>query len=89
MYVSLHTRFSVLLIHVSQVQEKLEKLDPPPPDAPRPRAEDLYEILCNDVVLPLDMSIAAVRQFVWRNSNELTMCYRRNRAMVAYRTKGH
>ncbi|KAF7356603.1 WD-REPEATS-REGION domain-containing protein [Mycena venus] len=34
---------------------------------------------------PLDMSIAAVRQFVWRQSTELTMCYRRNREMSAYR----
>jgi WD repeat-containing protein 48 len=68
------------------VQEKLEKMDhPTPSDAPRPRAEDLYEILCNDVVLPLDMSIAAVRQYVWRQSTELTMCYRRNREMAAYR----
>ncbi|KAJ7252791.1 hypothetical protein B0H12DRAFT_1233874 [Mycena haematopus] len=70
---------------VAHVQEKLEKIDPPPLAAPRPRAEDLYEILCNDVVLPLDMSIAAVRQYVWRQSTELTMCYRRNRDMVAYR----
>ncbi|KAJ7765499.1 hypothetical protein DFH07DRAFT_737719 [Mycena maculata] len=69
----------------AQVQEKLERIDPPPTDAPRPRAEDLYEILCNDVVLPLDMSIAAVRQYVWRQSTELTMCYRRNREMAAYR----
>ncbi|KAJ7694914.1 hypothetical protein B0H14DRAFT_3043239 [Mycena olivaceomarginata] len=71
---------------VAHVQEKLEKMDhPTPSDAPRPRAEDLYEILCNDVVLPLDMSIAAVRQYVWRQSTELTMCYRRNREMAAYR----
>ncbi|CCL98378.1 uncharacterized protein FIBRA_00373 [Fibroporia radiculosa] len=43
----------------------------------RPRAEDLYEIVCNDVVLPLDMTLAAVRQFVWRQSAELSMYYRR------------
>ncbi|KAJ7504339.1 hypothetical protein B0H11DRAFT_1981747 [Mycena galericulata] len=75
-------RVRKLVLHV---QEKLEKIDPPRADAPRPRAEDLYEILCNDVVLPLDMSIAAVRQYVWRQSTELTMCYRRNREMTAYR----
>jgi Domain of unknown function (DUF3337) len=40
-------------------------------------AEDMYEILCNDIVLPLDMTLAAVRQFVWRQSSELTMHYRR------------
>ncbi|KAI0659996.1 hypothetical protein C8Q70DRAFT_977330 [Cubamyces menziesii] len=44
---------------------------------PRPKAEEQYEILCNDVVLPLDMTLAAVRQFVWRQSAELVMHYRR------------
>ncbi|OBZ73445.1 hypothetical protein A0H81_07251 [Grifola frondosa] len=43
----------------------------------RPRAEDMYEVLCNDVVLPLDMTLAAVRQYVWRQAAELTMYYRR------------
>ncbi|PCH34582.1 hypothetical protein WOLCODRAFT_27311 [Wolfiporia cocos MD-104 SS10] len=43
----------------------------------RPRAEDLYEIVCNDVVLPLDMTLAAVRQFIWRQPGELAMYYRR------------
>ena len=42
-----------------------------------PKAEDLYEILCNDVVLPLDMTLATVRQFIWRQSTELVMYYRR------------
>jgi len=43
----------------------------------RTRAEELYEIVCNDVVLPLDMTLAAVRQFVWRQAGELSMYYRR------------
>lgn len=43
----------------------------------RPKAEDLYEILCGDVVLPLDMTLAVVRQFVWRQAAELIMYYRR------------
>ncbi|EIW53101.1 uncharacterized protein TRAVEDRAFT_32004 [Trametes versicolor FP-101664 SS1] len=47
----------------------------------RVRPEDQYEILCNDVVLPLDMTLAAVRQFVWRQSAELVMHYRRKRAL--------
>ncbi|KAJ7066614.1 hypothetical protein C8F01DRAFT_1123933 [Mycena amicta] len=68
------------------VQEKLEKLDPQPADPPRARPEDLYEILCNDLVLPLDMSIAAVRQYVWRQSAELTMHYRRQRPRSTSRT---
>ncbi|KZT64082.1 WD40 repeat-like protein [Daedalea quercina L-15889] len=46
-------------------------------DEHRPRAEDLYEIVCNDIVLPLDMTLAAVRQFVWRQGGELSMYYRR------------
>lgn len=44
---------------------------------PKPRAEDVYEILCNDAVLPLDMTLAAVRQFIWRSAGELVMHYRR------------
>ena len=43
----------------------------------RPRPEDSFEILCNDMVLPLDMTLAAVRQFIWRSSGELVMHYRR------------
>lgn len=46
-------------------------------DQVKPRAEDMYEILCNDLLLPLDMTLAAVRQFVWKQNGELTMHYRR------------
>ena len=49
----------------------------PPPSPPKPRAEDMYEILCNDLVLPYDMTLAAIRQFVWKQSSELVMHYRR------------
>jgi WD repeat-containing protein 48 len=42
-----------------------------------PRAEDIYEILCNDTVMPLGMSLAAIRQYVWKQSAELIMHYRR------------
>lgn len=38
-----------------------------------------YEILCNEMVLPLTMTLAAVRQFVWKQSSELVMHYRRKR----------
>ncbi|KZV64544.1 hypothetical protein PENSPDRAFT_639534 [Peniophora sp. CONT] len=41
--------------------------------------EESWEILCVDKVLPLDMTLAAVRQFVWRQSGELVMHYRRRR----------
>ncbi|KAJ7591000.1 hypothetical protein C8J56DRAFT_1003600 [Mycena floridula] len=41
------------------------------------RAEDLYEVLCNEVLLPLDMTLAVARQYVWRQSTELVIHYRR------------
>ncbi|KAH7917849.1 WD40 repeat-like protein [Leucogyrophana mollusca] len=42
----------------------------------RAKAEDTYEILCNDTVLSLDTTLAAVRQFFWKQSAELVMHYR-------------
>lgn len=58
--------------------DALGRSPPAAPSKPRgPRAEDIYEILCNDVVLPLDMTLAAVRQYIWRQAPELTMYYRR------------
>ncbi|KAI0347571.1 WD40 repeat-like protein [Trametopsis cervina] len=41
-----------------------------------PKAEDKYEILCDSAILPLNMTLAAVRQYVWRSSEELIMYYR-------------
>ncbi|KAG8753415.1 hypothetical protein FRC12_011551 [Ceratobasidium sp. 428] len=35
-----------------------------------------YEILCNEQVLNIGATLAAVRQYVWRNSGELVMHYR-------------
>ncbi|KAI0052794.1 WD40 repeat-like protein [Auriscalpium vulgare] len=49
----------------------------------RPRPEDAWEILCNDQLLPLDMTLAAVRQYAWRQAGELTMHYRRRRPSPA------
>ncbi|KAG6376178.1 hypothetical protein JVT61DRAFT_2152 [Boletus reticuloceps] len=48
----------------------------PSGNAFRIQAEETYEILCNDTVLSLDMILAAVRQYFWRQSSELTMYYR-------------
>lgn len=45
----------------------------------RPLAEEIYELLCNDTVLPLGMTLAAVRQYVWKSSAELVMVYRRKK----------
>ncbi|KAG1749376.1 hypothetical protein EDD22DRAFT_981841 [Suillus occidentalis] len=74
------------LIH--HVQEKLDKISGSPTSTHHPprdenqnshdraRGEDLYEILCNDSVLPLDMTLAAVRHYFWRQAGELVMHYR-------------
>ncbi|KAH0830595.1 hypothetical protein J3R83DRAFT_2050 [Lanmaoa asiatica] len=83
-------RVRKLTHHVQEKLEKLastanststSSVDTPTPDSPttknfRTRAEDTYEILCNDMVLSLDMTLAAVRQYFWRQSSELTMYYR-------------
>ena len=45
----------------------------------RPRAEDLWDLVCNDTVLPINMTLAAVRQYVWRQSGEVVLYYRRRR----------
>ncbi|KAG1750625.1 uncharacterized protein EDB91DRAFT_1108492 [Suillus paluster] len=70
------------------VQEKLDKISGSPTSLHSPahdgsqhsqdraRGEDLYEILCNDSVLPLDMTLAAVRHYFWRQAGELVMHYR-------------
>jgi WD repeat-containing protein 48 len=39
--------------------------------------EDIYELLCNDTVLPLSMTLASIRHYVWRSSAELLLFYRR------------
>ncbi|KDQ17381.1 hypothetical protein BOTBODRAFT_30189 [Botryobasidium botryosum FD-172 SS1] len=40
------------------------------------KPEELFELLCNDVVLPLNMTLAAVRQYMWRQYGELVLHYR-------------
>lgn len=77
---SRYLRVRKLVIHV---QEKLDKVpansrsDEEQNPKPLPRAEDVYEILCNDVVMPLGMSLAAIRQCVWKHAAELVLHYRR------------
>ena len=43
----------------------------------KPRPEDIYELLCNDVVLPLNMTLATIRHYVWRSSAEVLLHYRK------------
>jgi len=52
-------------------------------DDGRPHPENTWEILWNDVVLPLEMTLAAARQFVWRQAAELIMHYRRKQPTIA------
>ncbi|KAL1753899.1 hypothetical protein FB107DRAFT_263941 [Schizophyllum commune] len=51
---------------------------------PVERAEETYEVLCNNVVLPLDMTLAQVRQYVWRQAAELVIYYRKRVGSVSY-----
>ncbi|KAG9001017.1 hypothetical protein FRB90_011691, partial [Tulasnella sp. 427] len=51
------------------------------------KPEELYELLCNDTVLPLTMTIGAVRHYVWRQSGELLMYYRRKNPSVPQSSK--
>lgn len=43
---------------------------------PWSRTSEDYEILCNEQVLNPASTLAAVRQYVWRNAGELVMHYR-------------
>ena len=46
---------------------------------PHLKPDDLWEISCNDTVLPPNMTLAVVRQYVWRQSGEVVLYYRRKR----------
>ncbi|KAG8892608.1 hypothetical protein FRB99_002587 [Tulasnella sp. 403] len=48
-----------------------------PPVPEEAKLEDTYELLCNEMALPVTMTIGAVRHYVWRQGGELTMYYRR------------
>lgn len=50
-----------------------------PQNSSRPHAEEIYELLSNDTVLPLGMTLGAVRQYVWRSNTELVLVYRRKK----------
>jgi hypothetical protein len=50
---------------------------------PRPRPEDMWEFLCNETVLPPNVTLAVVRQYIWRQSGELILHYRRTGKRVA------
>ncbi|CAG7850929.1 WD repeat-containing protein 48 homolog [Serendipita indica DSM 11827] len=43
------------------------------------RAQDLYELLCHEAVLPNNMTLAAVKQFKFKGGPELVMEYRRKK----------
>jgi len=57
--------------------EPMRSLRSNPSNDTQRAAADEYEILCNDVVLPNNMTLAAVRHYVWRQGGELMMQYRR------------
>jgi len=41
------------------------------------------EIICNQRILPLNMSLAAVRHFVWRAPEDLELAFRRRPGAIA------
>jgi WD repeat-containing protein 48 len=43
------------------------------------RPEDLYELMCDDIPIPNEMTLAAVKKFKWKGGGELVMEYRRKR----------
>jgi hypothetical protein len=43
------------------------------------RPEDLYELMCDDMPIPNEMTLAAVKKFKWKGGGELVMEYRRRR----------
>jgi len=53
---------------------------------PPPRPEDVWEIMCNETVLSPNVTLAVVRQYVWRQSGEVVLHYRRKRTLVAATT---
>jgi len=46
-----------------------------------------YELVCNDVVLPGEMTLAAVRQYVWKQASDLVLQYRRKTTTPAGETQ--
>src|SRR6266511_3227976 len=64
----------------TSIRSSFDGHSPRSPQHPsRPRAEDVYEIICNDMILPLGMTLAAVRQYIWKSSAELVLYYRRKK----------
>ncbi|CDZ97690.1 Conserved WD40 repeat-containing protein [Phaffia rhodozyma] len=47
------------------------------PRSPPPvRPEDVVELVCNGLVLPSNMTLAAVKHFVWRQGGDVVLSYR-------------
>ncbi|KAG9093864.1 hypothetical protein FRC06_011334 [Ceratobasidium sp. 370] len=66
-------RVSKVLMYVrDKLLTTTEQTGPDGTDTP----EREYEILCNEQVLNAGATLAAVRQYVWRNAGELVMHYR-------------
>lgn len=46
------------------------------------RPEDLYELMCHDMLLPNEITLAAVKKFKWKGGGELVMEYRRKKTQA-------
>jgi Domain of unknown function (DUF3337) len=63
--------------HTSSRNRKASRTTIEEEKAAEKRPEELYELLCNGVLLPNEMTLAAVRQHKWKGTGELVMEYRR------------
>jgi hypothetical protein len=43
------------------------------------RPDDLYQLMCDEMAIPNEMTLAAVKKFKWKGGGELVMEYRRKR----------
>ena len=59
----------------------------PRPNHPHLRPDDLWEISCNDTLLPPNVTLAVVRKYVWRQSGEVVLHYLRKRRLCIGRTR--
>eukprot|EP00897_Mesotaenium_endlicherianum_P003029 jgi/Mesen1/2754/ME000017S02121 len=68
----------ILRIHkvASYVTERLSSPDASPSDPPQAGAGGSIEIICNDEVLSPDMSLATVKAYIWKKSDDLALSYR-------------
>jgi len=59
----------------------------PRPNHPHLRPANLWEISCNVTVLPPNIMLMVVLQYIWRQLGEVVLRYRRKRRLCMGRTR--